>query len=169
MAKTLGHILGFAGAVLFIVLCSTGCDKNSMFSDHYFSLQINSVVGEYEPQSVKVKNGITVIAAAKENKQRSETVIITVNGDKEGEYRQVYDYKTGVSVKSCGLTYKITAKKSDDDKPAYYTSYEGEIVISEINRAEQLISGKYNFYTRALDSDTVIHQIKGEFMNIPFE
>jgi hypothetical protein len=152
----------------FFLLHIFGCDKDSMFSDNYFSLQINSTVGEYEPQSVKVKNGITIIAATNEDDERSESVVITVNGDREGEYKQVYDYKTGVSVKSCGLTYKISDKHAAADEPAYYTSYEGELVISELDKAKQLISGSYSFYTRALDNDTIIHRIKGEFLNIPY-
>ena len=152
----------------FLLLPIFGCDKDSMFSENYFSLQINSVVGEYEPQSVKVKNGITIIAAVNENDAKTESVVITVNGDREGEYKQVYDYKTGVSVKSCGLTYKISDKQASEDEPTYYTSYEGELIISELDKANQLISGSYSFYTRALDNDTIIHRIKGEFLNIPY-
>lgn len=167
MKLRFGNIYVIVIAAIFL-LHSFGCDKDSMFSDNYFSLQINSVVGEYEPQSVKVKNGITIIAAVNESDARSESVVITVNGDREGEYKQIYDYKTGVSVKSCGLTYKISDKQAAEDEPAYYTSYEGELVISELDKANRLISGTYSFYTRALENDTIIHKIKGEFLNIPY-
>lgn len=166
MRKRVAHIM--LTVIAGLVLLVSACDKDSMFSENYFSLKINSVVGEYEPQTVIVKNGITVIAAKAEAENRSESVIITVNGDRTGKYEQVFDYKTGVSVKSCGLTYKINSKDESNREPNYYTSYEGEIIISEMDKSNHLISGHYKFYTRALNNDTTIHEIKGEFLNIPY-
>ncbi len=164
---TTGILLCFSTILL---MYSGSCNKDSIFHESYFSLKINSVVGEYEPQSVVVKNGITVIAAKNGTENNSESVVITINGAEVGTYRQVFDYKTGVSVKSCGLTYKINSKTNANLKssPDYYTSYEGEIVISKMDDRNKLMSGYYKFYLQALNADTVTHEIKGEFLNLPY-
>ncbi|MEA2042426.1 MAG: hypothetical protein U9N85_07725 [Bacteroidota bacterium] len=154
--------------VLFVLLFSFSCDKGSIFSENYFSVKINQVSGEFEPYNVKVQNGAIVLAAKLVDNSRTESVVITVKGDRPGKYKQIFDYKTGVSVTSCGLSYKITQKGSKGE-PGYFTSYEGEVEISDIDYSAEELSGSYTFLVKSFEKDSVINEVKGEFLNVDFQ
>ena len=154
--------------IILIIPLITSCGKDSMVTDDYFSVHINSITGEYEPHSVKIDNGITIIAGRLQDEKRTESVVITVKGDRAGEYKQVFDYKTGVSVTSCGLTYKIVDKLKLEEA-TYYNSYEGIVLISEIDGSTHQISGSYKFLVSSIDNDTTVHEIKGEFLNVEYQ
>lgn len=154
---------------LFAVL-QYSCGKDDLEANEYFDTKINKEqVKNLEPDKINVKRGITSIAGYVNDDDLKVAVVITVQGDKPGKYRQVYDYKTGVSVTECGLTYKVLSRKKASKSSDYFVSYEGAVIIDKIDAEKKTMSGSYEFKVRSIPDKKNEHLINGKFVNLSFK
>lgn len=141
------------------------CQKQEVTPTEFFNAKINNSETLLNYKQINISKGITILAGYSSVKDDKSIIIITVHGDKEGSYKQEYDYKTGVSVTQCGLTHKVLSKQSSE----YYTSYEGTVVISDIDKENKKISGSYTFKVRSIPDNKNVKEIKGKFSNLKFK
>ncbi|MCF6366046.1 MAG: DUF6252 family protein [Bacteroidales bacterium] len=144
-----------------------GCRKGEISPDNFFETKINNSEKVFKPESATILKGITIIAAHDSKVNSKKAIIITVNGDKVGKYKQTFDYKTGVSVSQCSLSYKIISKE-EESSPTFFTSYEGKVEITGLDRKNKLISGEYNFKLYSVPDDNKPYVIKGKFINLSY-
>ncbi len=157
-------ILFIISIFLFVIY---SCNKDELQANPHFEAQINNELKTLSPK-VSVNRGIVILAGYLDKKDLEGAVVITVKGDKTGKYRQVYDYKTGVSVTECGLTYKALSRSKQKNASGYYVSYEGNVIIDKINYNKRIISGSYNFKVRSVPDKKNEESISGKFINISF-
>ncbi len=153
--------------VWLVVLVS--CRKDELQAKQYFDASINNEVKALSPDNVNIRKGITILAGYTNEADVKSAVVITVNGNKNGKYRQVYDYITGVSVTECGLTYKILSRKVRHGDSDYFVSYEGDVVIENIDYSSKTITGSYDFKVRAIPDTEKKQTISGKFINVSFK
>ena len=144
-----------------------GCQKDSFSPDNYFETNINNSEKVFVPENANISKGITIIAALDTKKDSKKAIVITINGDQIGKYKQTFDYKTGVSVSQCGLTYKIISKLIETT-PTFYSSYEGNVEITEIDNENKKISGNYNFKLHSIPDNDKPYVIAGQFIKLSF-
>jgi len=144
-----------------------GCQKENISPDNYFETKINNSDKVFKPETATILRGITIIAAHDSKVNSKKAIIITVNGDKTGKYKQTFDYKTGVSISQCSLSYKIISKE-EEKSPTFFTSYEGNVEISDIDKKNKMISGEYNFKLYSVPDDNKPYVIKGKFINLSY-
>ncbi len=153
---------------LFIFILFAGissCEKEDYLPENYFELSINKSQKSISAEKVSINKGLIVIEAYSTKEKSKSALIITVKGNKEGKYKQIYDYETGVSVTGCGLTYKVISKDKNL-KPVYFVSYEGEVKINSIDRERNTINGEYNFKVKSLPDKSKLQKIEGKFINL---
>jgi len=155
--------------VLALVVTLYSCQKDELQAKQYFDASIDNVVKTLSPDNVNINKGITILAGYLNDKDAKSAVVITINGNKAGKYRQIYDYKTGVSVTECGLTYKVMSRKVRTGDADYFVSYEGDVVIDEINYDKKLLSGSYSFKVRSIPDTQKKQEINGKFINVSFK
>jgi len=164
MKKIKKHIV----KILFLSLITItifSCQKQEVAPSEFFNAKINNSETLLTNKQINISKGITIIAGYNSNKEDKSIIIITVHGDKEGSYKQEYDYKTGVSVTQCGLTHKTISKKQN----GYFTSYEGKVTISKIDKENKKISGHYTFKVRSIPDSKNVKEIKGKFTNLSYK
>ncbi len=144
-----------------------GCQKDSFSPDNYFETNINNSEKVFVPENANISKGITIIAALETKKDSKKAIVITINGDQIGKYKQTFDYKTGVSVSQCGLSYKIISKVIETT-PTFYSSYEGSVEITEIDMENKNISGSYNFKLHSIPNNDKPYIIAGQFIKLSF-
>ena len=154
--------------IVFIIITVTfGCRKNDIAPENYFETKINEVSKDFFVDEASMNKGITIIAANEITDVSRKTIIITINADEVGTYKQTFDYKTGVSISQCGLTYKIITKQTEDT-PTFFMSYEGEVELSEIDMKNGHITGTYNFVLHSVPEDSKPYRISGRFIRTSF-
>lgn len=144
-----------------------GCEKENISPDNFLETKINNTVKVFKPENASIAKGITVISAFDSKVNSKKAIIITVKGDEIGKYKQTFDYKTGVSVSQCGLSYKIISKNKEA-LPTFFTSYEGNVEITDLNRKNKMISGKYSFKLYSVPDNNKPYVIKGKFINLSY-
>lgn len=155
--------------LLIVSFAFFSCEKEVINPEGLFETNINNVDIKLSPKSATIDKGVISLNAYSSKNNEISTLVITVKGDQENSYNQEYDYKTGVSVTQCGLTYKIFSKNSNGE-PEYYVSYEGFVKITSVDRHRNTVSGKYNFIVRSIpDKSNTRQTIKGSFVNIPIK
>ncbi len=163
--KNIRHILLIFAIFAFGLF---GCEKNNFAPENYFETNINNQEFNFEPQTAIISKGITIIGAHETKDNSKKAIVISINGDRIGNYKQTFDYKTGVSVSQCGLGYKILSK-SEETMPNFYTSYEGNVKISEIDRKNKNISGSYNFKLYSIPNNNKSYIINGTFIKLDYK
>ena len=156
--------------VLSLILLTAlfGCRKNDIAPENYFETKINNISKDFFVDEVSINKGITIIAANEISDESRKTILITINADEAGTYKQTFDYKTGVSISQCSLTYKVITKENEES-PGFFTSYEGEVEITEIDRKNEHISGYYNFVLYSVPNDNKPYQISGRFIRTSYK
>lgn len=144
-----------------------GCRKNDIVPENYFETEINDVSRDFFFDEASINKGIIIIAANEISDDSRKSLIITIKAEEIGSYKQTFDYKTGVSISQCGLSYKILTKENQES-PTIYTSHEGEVEITEIDRKNKHISGNYNFILYSIPKDTNPYRISGRFIKTSF-
>lgn len=143
------------------------CKKQDLSPNENFTAKIDNVEKKLTDSKINIDKGITILAGVySENKQKS-TLVITVHGDREGEYVQDYDYITGVSVKECGMTQKSVS--GVENVTEYFSSFEGKVIITDINTKEKRVSGKYSFKLKAMPDTKNEKTISGNFENLKYK
>jgi len=136
-----------------------------------FIVSILSLVGcqkkVFVPQTANISKGITIIAALDKKENSKKAIVITINGDQIGKYKQTFDYKTGVSVSQCGLTFK-TISKDKNISENFYSSYNGTVEITDIDTDNKKISGTYNFKLYSVPDNNKPYTISGKFIKLSF-
>lgn len=155
--------------ILFTIIAIgiVGCQKNTIVPDNYFETKINNSTEVFIPKNANISKGITIIAALDKQKDSRKSIVISINGDQIGSYKQTFDYKTGVSVSQCGLSYKIISKIKDNS-PSFFSSYEGFVEIEELDREAKNISGTYNFKLNSVPNTNKPYFISGKFVKLSF-
>jgi len=157
--------------ITFIVFLSTvlifGCRKNDIAPENYFETKINNINKNFIVEQTTINKGITIIAAHETGNNSRKSIIITINADHVGSYKQTFDYKTGVSISQCGLTYKIISKENEIS-PTFFMSYEGEVNITEIDRKNCNISGSYDFKLYSVPNNNKPYNIAGKFLRTSY-
>jgi len=155
--------------ILFAVLTIglVGCKKNIITPDNYFETTINNASETFVPEKANITKGITIIAAINKKNNSKKAIVITINGDKIGNYKQTFDYKTGVSVSQCGLSYK-TISKLDESSPTFFSSYEGAVEIEELDRDNKNITGTYSFKLSSIPNNNKPYFISGKFVKLSY-
>lgn len=157
--------------IIFLLFLSSvfvsGCRKNDIAPENYFETKINKVNKNFIIDKTTINKGITIISAHQTSNNSKKSIIITVNADEIGSYKQTFDYKTGVSISQCGLTYKIISKENDIS-PTFFMSYEGEIEITEIDRKNQHITGTYDFKLYSVPDNNQPYNISGKFIRTSY-
>jgi len=162
-------IIIISAFVLALVVTLYSCQKDELQAKHYFEASINNSVKKLSPDNVSINKGITILAGYLNDKDVKSAVVITINGNKPGKYRQIYDYKTGVSVTECGLTYKVLSRKIRSGDSDYFVSFEGDVVIEEIDYDKKLLTGSYAFKVRSIPDTQKKQEINGKFINVSFK
>jgi len=153
--------------ILFVVLTLgiVGCQKENIVPENYFETKINNAEKIFVPQNANISKGITIIAAIDKKENSKKTIVISINGDHVGNYKQTFDYKTGVSVSQCGLSFK-TMSKEKEINPNFYSSYQGNVEITDIDRDNKNISGTYNFKLYSVPDNNKPYTISGKFIKL---
>lgn len=146
----------------------SGCEKKGIEPDNYFETEINNLQKKFSPVNATIEKGITIISTEQNEKNTKKSIIITINSDKVGNYEQTFDYKTGVSVSQCALTYKILTKE-EISNPSFFISFEGNVKITEIDRRKKQISGTYLFKLNSVPDDDKPYVIKGKFVKLSYK
>ncbi len=144
-----------------------GCEKENISPDNFFETKINNSEKAFKSESATISKGITVIPAFDSKVNSKKAIIITIKGDEKGKYKQTFDYKTGVSISQCGLSYKIISKEKEA-LPTFFTSYEGNVEITDKDRKNKMISGTYSFKLYSVPDDNKPYVIKGKFINLSY-
>ncbi len=144
------------------------CQKSGAELAPVFSAKLNGTERLMKSKKAVVNKGITIIAASEVTKNQHSMIIITIRGAEKGEFKQEYDYVTGVSVAKASCTYKIISRKSTKE-PQFYISYEGIVEISDIDFSKKQISGSYKFDLKAIPNSKKQQVLKGDFVNLPFK
>ena len=145
------------------------CQKQEVQPTNFFNAHFsNKTEKKLSNVDVSIRKGITILAGNSTNKDDKEIIIITIRGEKEGTYKQEFDYKTSVSVTQCGLTNKIISS-SIKNEAQYYSSYEGKVVIDKVDTKSKTITGHYNFKLRAIFDKENTKQVKGKFINLKYK
>ena len=159
--------------ILFSVISAffliNSCQKDDFQADNLFQASVNNESKSLSADNVSVKRGVSSIAGYLNDESTDGVLILTIKGDKPGRYRQVYDYKTGVSITECGLNYKILSRKIPSDESNYYVSFEGEVIIDKIDFDSKLMSGSYSFKMRSIPDRQKEQIISGKFINVRFK
>ncbi len=128
--------------VLLLLIITQSCDKKVINPENIIEVRIDGNIQNAVTENIKINKGISEISfKICENNNVSGIIIVKINGNKNGEYFQTFDYKTGVVNSECSLSYII----SDTKENIYLISYEGKVVISDIDTGNNLISGTYSF------------------------
>ncbi len=155
--------------IAFILIYNFSCEKDEIKPQSLFETKINEADKKLSPSKAIIDKGIISISAFQVKQNIKSALVITVKGDKESLYEQEYDYKTGVSITQCGLTYKIFSR-TPNIEPEYYVSYEGFVKITSIDGKRNTISGEYEFRVRSIpDKNNTKQVIKGSFVDIPLK
>lgn len=149
------------------LLSIVGCQKDNIVPENYFETHINNDKKVFIPQTANVSKGITIIAALDKKENSKKAIVITINGDQVGKYKQTFDYKTGVSVSQCGLTFK-TISKDKEVNENFYSSYNGTVEITDIDTDNKKISGTYNFKLYSVPGNNKPYSISGKFIKLSF-
>jgi len=160
----------FKNIIVFFIIVTIGligCQKDSIVPDNYFETSINNDEKVFVPENANISKGITILAALDSKENSKKAIVITINGDQIGKYKQTFDYKTGVSVSQCGLSYKIISKIIETS-PSFYSSYEGNVEITEIDMDNKNISGNYNFKLHSVPDNNKPYVITGKFIKLNF-
>ncbi|MCD4793180.1 MAG: hypothetical protein K8R54_08120 [Bacteroidales bacterium] len=161
-------IFKFVTYILFFsIVFVFGCRKNDIAPENYFEIKINNINKNFVVYETTIDKGITIIAAHETNDNSKKSIIITINADDIGSYKQTFDYKTGVSISQCGLTYKIISKEIETS-PSFFMSYEGEVEITEIDRKNCHISGSYDFKLYSVPDNNQPYNISGKFIRTSY-
>ena len=161
-------ILKFITLILFLsILFVFGCRKNDIAPENYFETKINNVNKSFRIDEITIDKGITVIAAHEIINNSKKSIIITINADDVGSFKQTFDYKTGVSISQCGLVYKIISKENEIS-PTFFMSYEGEVKITEIDRKNHHITGSYDFKLYSVPDNNQPYNISGKFIRTSY-
>ena len=161
-------IFKFVTYILFIsIVFVFGCRKNDIAPENYFEIKINNINKNFVVYETTIDKGITIIAAHETSDNSKKSIIITINADNVGSYKQTFDYKTGVSISQCGLTYKIISKEIETS-PSFFISYEGEVEITEIDRKNRHISGSYDFKLYSVPDKNQPYNITGKFIRTSY-
>ncbi len=148
-----------------LLIGAYSCKKQDIQPNNYIDVEINKKNKEFTTSRASMGKGMTILLGNNSDNNEINTLIITIHGIHKGTYKQDYDYKTNVSVTQCALTYK-TISKSETDTPQFYSSYEGKVKISEIDRKNKKISGSYSFSVNAIPNNNNAQIISGEFINV---
>ena len=89
--------------ILFLFLMSVTVMYSCQKSDGgnlspAFSANLNGAESLLKSKNAVVNKGITIIAGSSINKDEKSVIVITIKGAEKGEFKQEYDYVTGVSV-----------------------------------------------------------------------
>jgi len=152
---------------LLFSLAIVGCQKENIVPENYFETRINNADKVFVPQNANIAKGITIIAAIDKKKNSQKTIVISINGDQVGNYKQTFDYKTGVSVSQCGLSFKTISKEKEIDA-SFYSSYQGNVEISDIDRENKNITGTYNFKLYSVPDNNKPYTISGKFIKLSY-
>ncbi len=152
---------------LALSLAIVGCQKENIVPENYFETKINDAEKVFVPQNANIAKGITIIAAIDKKDNSQKTIVISINGDQVGSYKQTFDYKTGVSISQCGLSYKTISKDKNTDTN-FYSSYQGKVEISDIDLKNKKISGTYNFKLYSVPDNNKPYTISGKFIKLSF-
>lgn len=152
---------------LLFALAIVGCQKENIVPENYFETKINNANKIFVPQNANIAKGITIIAAIDKKENSQKTIVISINGDNVGEYKQTFDYKTGVSVSQCGLTFKTISKEKTTNSN-FYNSYQGTVEITDIDRENKNISGNYNFKLYSVPENNKPYTISGKFIKLAY-
>jgi len=151
-------------AVTFMYSCQKADEINLSPA---FSANLNGSEKVLKSTKAVVNKGITIIAGSETTKTERSMVVITIRGAEKGEFKQDYDYITGVSVAQASCTYKIISK-SENTKAQFYVSYEGTVEISDIDFSKRQISGSYKFDLKAIPNSKNKQKLEGDFVNLSF-
>lgn len=154
--------------VLFISFTFIGCEKTDIEPDNYFETEINSLDKKFKSVEAIIDKGITIINAQEVETNSIKTVVLTINTDEIGNFKQTFDYKTGVSISECGLSYKIISK-DDESGSTFFISYEGSVSITEIDRRKKQITGSYIFKLNSIPNSEKPYIIKGKFIKLSYK
>lgn len=154
--------------VVFILFSIISCEKENYSPLNYFEAKMNSSALGIAPEKVYVSKGMTVIEATSTKNKTLSKLTITIKGDQKGEYKQIYDYKTGVSVTGSSLSYKVFSKETNNE-PGFFISYEGKVKITDIDLSNKIVSGEYSFKVKSIPDKKIVQIIQGKFVNLKIQ
>jgi len=125
---------------------------------------INAEFQHFEKKKAELKEGfITILSSEHSTNDGANTFMITVNGNKPGDYVQSYDPRTGVSITQCRMVYRM----NKTNELTYYISFEGKVKLAEIDYVNKTINGSFQFRLRNGNTNAIEVE-NGTFNNIPF-
>ncbi len=146
----------------------SSCEKRVIIPEDTFEVKIRDAQNQkFEVKEALMNKGLTLITAGKNTSGDVLQVKISVNADKEGVYKQTFDYKTGVAISQCMLDYEETDSLNHE---FYFSkSYEGYVNIARIDPERRQMSGDYSFVLKPLTKKTGSFIVKGSFEKVNFK
>lgn len=152
---------------IFVGSVFIGCEKTGIEPGNYMKTEINNLDKIFKPAEATISKGITIINARETEANSIKSIVLTINADEIGNFKQTFDYKTGVSISECSLTYKILSNK-EEMSPTFFISFEGSVNFTEIDRRNKQITGSYFFKLNSVPNSEKPYIIKGKFVKLSF-